>query len=245
MIPLKPAFANSATMYDSIYTERGKHYPAEAAYIAELDRSRRGEFGKTLLDVACGTGRHLHHFQEDFHYECAGIDRCPAMLDIARKRLPHMALHDMDMTSFSLGSEFHVVTCLFASIAYLADQTALRQAIACMARHVRKDGLLLIEPGVMPDTLRPSQLDELTVQCGETVVDRITTAKHHGDTLLIQFDFKMRSRGDVQRFREEHRIRLFDRSSFRRAFTDAGLVFGFDPLGPSGRGLFIGRPARS
>src|SRR5687767_2236719 len=54
-----------ADVYDLVYRGRGKDYAAEAADVATLIRSKRPE-AASLLDVACGTGLHLHGFGAQF-----------------------------------------------------------------------------------------------------------------------------------------------------------------------------------
>ena len=68
-----------------------KDYPAEVARLEELVEGRKRSSGNRLLDVACGTGRHLELLRERYLVE--GLDLDPAMLAIARERLPGVSLH--------------------------------------------------------------------------------------------------------------------------------------------------------
>ena len=87
--------------------------PGELQLLASLVRERVPDV-KTLLDVACGTGRHLEHLSRQF--DCTGIDLDDEMLAIAEDRVPAVALHNGDMRDFTLDTRFHVATCLFSSI---------------------------------------------------------------------------------------------------------------------------------
>ena len=49
-------FERSAELYDLVYGS--KDYAGEARRVDELIRERRSE-ARSLLDVACGTGKHL------------------------------------------------------------------------------------------------------------------------------------------------------------------------------------------
>ena len=62
-------FTKTAKHYDAVYSD--KDYPGESQLLASLVRERVPD-AKTLLDVACGTGRHLEHLSRQF--DCTGID---------------------------------------------------------------------------------------------------------------------------------------------------------------------------
>jgi ubiquinone/menaquinone biosynthesis C-methylase UbiE len=62
-------FTKTAKHYDAVYSD--KDYPGESQLLASLVRERVPE-AKTLLDVACVTGRHLEHLSRQF--DCTGID---------------------------------------------------------------------------------------------------------------------------------------------------------------------------
>ena len=246
-----PAFTNSASLYDDIYLARGKDYHAEVEYLCRLIKARKPSLGNSLLDVACGTGEHLKHFLSQADMTAFGIDQCPEMLAIAHQKLiegsggvgeAKVMLQQADMTDFNLGRTFDVVTCLFASIAYLADFQALHAAIRNMARHLAPNGLLFIEPGLMPHQLKASQLDHTTCTIGDTEVQRTTTAQAEDNALVIRFDFEIRSSQGTREFSEEHVIRLFTRETYEQAFFAANLTVEYDSLGPGGRGLFIAAP---
>ena len=81
--------------------------------------------------MACGTGKHLEQLRA--WYEVSGLDLDPQLLAIARERLGAVELHEGDMTAFSLGRRFDVVTCLFSSIGYVGTVERLGDAIAAMA----------------------------------------------------------------------------------------------------------------
>lgn len=247
-----PAFTNSAALYDDIYLARGKDYQAEVEYLCRLIKARKPSLGDSLLDVACGTGEHLRHFLTQADITAFGIDHCAEMLAIAQRKLngearggggrryPGVILQQADMTDFSLGRTFDVVTCLFASIAYLADGQALRDAIRNMARHLAPGGLLLLEPGLMPHQLEAPKRDQTICTIGDAEVRRTTTAQQRDNTLVIRFDFDIRTQQGSREFSEEHVIRMFTRESYEQSFIAANLTVEYDQQGPGGQGLFIG-----
>ena len=78
----------------------------------------------SLLDVGCGTGRHLEYLGSS--YEVEGLDASVGMLEIARARCPGVPFHEADFMAFDLGRRFDVVTCLFGTIAYARSEQGLR-----------------------------------------------------------------------------------------------------------------------
>jgi SAM-dependent methyltransferase len=116
----------SAAWYDRFYAT--KDYAAEARQVTALIHQHNPP-ARTLLDVACGTGRHLEHLRETF--ACHGVDLDPALLEFARQRLPGIPLTHGDMTDFDLGRRFDAVTCLFSSIGYTRT-TGWPPAVAAM-----------------------------------------------------------------------------------------------------------------
>jgi trans-aconitate methyltransferase len=125
-----------------------KDYAGEAEQIHEIVQ-RLVPGAASLLDVACGTGRHLEQLRR--WYEVEGLDLDPAMLRHARSRVPEVTLHEGDMRDFALGREFDAVTCLFSAIALVQTVEGLAQAVATMASHLRLGGVLIVEPWDSPE----------------------------------------------------------------------------------------------
>src|SRR5258707_11718440 len=109
-------FTKSEAFYDAIYGTM-KDYAVEAQQIHALIQQYKQSSGTTLLDVACGTGRHLPFLRE--HYTLEGLDLDEQMLAIARQRNPEVVFHHADMADFDLGRRFDAIVCLFSSIGYV------------------------------------------------------------------------------------------------------------------------------
>src|SRR5690554_4042599 len=121
-------FTKSAAFYDALY--HFKHYPAASRRLHELVRTIHPE-ARSLLDVGCGTGKHLETLQDFFEVE--RLDLNADLLEIARDRCPGVPLHLASMVDFRLDRSFDVVACLFSSIGYVRTVENLRSAIASMA----------------------------------------------------------------------------------------------------------------
>src|SRR5262245_55966766 len=143
-------FERSADLYDSLYDALGKDYPAEARVVLRLARRATGRRPRSLLDVACGTGRHMETFAARVA-RCVGVDVDPAMLTIARRRCPDVRFAQADMATLDLGRRFDIVTCLFSAIGYMRSVVQLRKAITAMAEHLEPGGALVVEPWFQPE----------------------------------------------------------------------------------------------
>src|SRR5687767_15931109 len=94
-------FLRSQRFYDAIYA--WKDYRGEAAKLHALIQGRNPG-ARTLLDVGCGTGKHLESLRE--HYELEGVDVDPEMVRISREHLPGVPIHEEDMVDLDLGKQF-------------------------------------------------------------------------------------------------------------------------------------------
>ena len=232
-----------ADLYDAFYDALEKDYAAEVRTVLRAVR-RRSRGTRTLLDVACGTGRHLALFAE--RLACTGVDLDPAMLDVARSRCPStVRLVQADMLTLDLGERFDVVTCLFSSVAYMPTVAKLRRAIGAMARHLEPGGVLLVEPWYTRETWEDGHLAVLTVDEPGRKAARISRASRRGDASALDFDFLVADAAGTRHLHERHELRLFRIDQYVDACTAAGLVdVEVDPDGLYGLGLVIASAPR-
>jgi len=231
-------FSRSADLYDALYATF-KDYEAEVGRLRELI-AERVPGARTLLDVACGTGKHLELLRE--HFEVAGLDLDPELLAIARERVPGVELHEGDMAAFDLGRRFDVVACLFSSIGYVRDEARLHAAIAAMAAHLEPGGLLIVEPWLPPEAWQEGHVAMLALDEPERKIVRMNRADREGDVSVIDFHYLVGTPESVEHFTEHHELGLFTDAQYREAFAAAGVAVEHDPEGLMGRGLYLGSP---
>lgn len=231
-------FSQSARVYDAIYSTF-KDFAVEASRVHALVEARRPG-GRTLLDVACGTGAHLEHLAE--HYDVVGVDLDPEMIGVARDRLPAAELHVADMVDFDLGRRFDAVVCLFSSIGYARTVERLRLAVAAMARHLEPRGVLIVEPWVLPEDWDPDpkRIHAIFVDEPELKIARMSLPPPLAREQELEFHYLVAQPGKIERFTERHRIGMFADDEYLDAFAAAGLHAERDPQGLMGRGLYIG-----
>jgi SAM-dependent methyltransferase len=234
-------FTKSARFYDAVYSF--KDYAAEAAKVDALIKERNPR-ARTLLDVACGTGKHLEHLRG--RYDAEGLDLDPELLAIARERLPGIPLHEDDMTKFDLGRRFDAVLCLFSSIGYARTIEDLNRAVVSMAAHVARSGVLVVEPWLTPDAWQDDHLGAVFVDEPDLKIARVNLSERDGRLSRFVFHYLVLTSEGVERFEEPHELGLFTHDEYDAAFRAAGLEVEHDPDGLMGRGLYIGcAPAAS
>lgn len=233
----------TAEIYDAIYAF--KDYEAEAKQLTQLIDTYKQTDGNTLLDVACGTGAHLPYLKDRF--EVTGVDLSHEQVMAAKARLPGVKFVEADMRDFDLGKQFDVVTCLFSSIGYMEQPEDLQAAVSNMARHLKKGGVLVIEPWLTRDRYDPnheSQPDTGTLENG-TKVKRVAHHGVEGNTSVIRMHHELDGPNGHTEFDEVRRLAMHSAHDFMDAFDAAGLSFhiddhGLQPGSQESRGLYIG-----
>lgn len=216
-------YERSARIYDLLYTGAGiKDYSAEAV---ELHRiiSQACPSARTLLDVACGTAAHLVHLQR--WYSVEGADISPAMLEIAKGRLPHAPMHLADMRRLDLGRTFDAVTCLFSSIGYIADLSELRSTIGRLAAHLAPGGVLIVDGWVRPDKWNDEFRGGPDIARDETMlVVRLSFSRRTGRMTELDMHHLVGTSSGVEYFAEHHLLALTPTDEYVSAFEAAGLT---------------------
>lgn len=227
-MPRNVLYRELAGYYDRIY--HSKDYRGEARAILRLARRYLKRRPRTLLDVGCGTGRHLAEFARTL--TVAGVDQSPAMLRVARQRLgPQVRLVRGDMRSFSLPSRFDVLTCLFSAVAYLESREDRDRAFANFYRHLVPGGVAIVEGWVLPSQWRGSGISLDTYEDRDTKVARMAVSSRDGDHSILEFQYLIGERGKrIRHFAESQRNPLVEApdmlGSFRRAGFRARILRG-------------------
>lgn len=230
-------FHKSPQFYDAIYSF--KDYASEAAKLESLIGQHGESGGRTLLDVACGTGAHIEFLKA--RYEVEGLDLDAGLLEYARQKHAGLLFHQGDMTAFDLGRTYDVVTCLFSSIGYVKSVGGLYAAIAAMARHVKPGGVLVVEPWFTPERAVAGMVSALFVDKAELKIARMNITTIEGTVSTLNFRYMVGTPAGIDSFEEKHELGLFTRHQQEDAFRMSGLQVLYDEEGLSGRGLYIGK----
>jgi SAM-dependent methyltransferase len=230
-------YSESAALYDLIYGSV-KDYPAEARELAELVRAARPGC-RTVLDVACGTAEHARLLAVVHGFDVDGVDLDPAMVEIARAKVPSGRFEVADMADFHLGRSYDAVLCLFSSIGYVATVPQLCRAMACLREHIAPDGIVVVEPWFTPDSFTPGPGGSQAVERNGLRVTCNYRSEHHGHMSRLYYEYLIDGPDGSQRRAEVHEVALFTTDEMIASFRAAGLAVRYDAGGPRGLGRYV------
>ncbi len=231
-------YGRLAKYYDLLYS--WKDYKEESRTLVELIRRYKVAAGTSLLDVGCGTRKHLQCLAE--HFACVGMDASGAMLQVAKRNVKGVEFVRGDMVDFDLGRKFDVVLCLFSSIGYVRTYPRLARTLRNFARHLSDGGVAIIEPWFTRSTVKDGYVHVL-VQGGEDVkVVRVDITRIRGNLSVLDERIVVAERAKgISTYKDRMVMGLFDQVVFLRLMRDAGLRARYlkRSLAP-GRGIYVG-----
>jgi SAM-dependent methyltransferase len=132
------AYAKFAGFYDEIMGDRSPDVDRIRGYITSYRPQAH-----SVLELGCGTGALLSALAADM--SVAGVDRSPEMLTAAQRNVPGARLVRAEMTSFSLGTRFDVVLCIFDTLNHLQSFESWRQLFDRVHEHLADGGLFVFD----------------------------------------------------------------------------------------------------
>ncbi|MBM74788.1 MAG: hypothetical protein CMK59_05260 [Proteobacteria bacterium] len=188
-----------ASVYDYIYL--WKDYHKEARRIID-NLSELGCTEGVLLELACGTGRHLEFFNR---FRCMGVDLCEESLMLASFRSPQASFlcQDMRQIGYKESDHIDVLMLLFGGVSYIKPQE-LRTFFEAWAGLMNDDSVLVLEPWYEDvqegGFLQAYDSDELKI-C------RMSDVRQEDHQTVMDFSFLIaRSGGSVERLSSQERL---------------------------------------
>ncbi len=227
-----------APYYDLIYA--WKDYMGEAERLRRLIARYQRSRGKDLLEVACGTGRHLQYLSR--HFICTGIDINPGMLAMAEKRVKKATFRKADMASFTLRKRFDAITCMFSSIGYAKTYPGLEKTLKNFARHLKAGGVVIIEPWFSKGSYTAGVPHMTAYEAKDVKIARVNISEAKGGISIMDMHYLIAEKGNkVRHVVDRHEMGLFSTERTLKLMERAGLDAQFLKADLSWkRGLFVG-----
>jgi SAM-dependent methyltransferase len=221
-----------AELYDLFYAD--KPYALEAAFVADRLAEAGVQANARILELACGTGRHAFELEKR-GYEVIAIDNSPGMLACAgraaRRANSRVEFLEMDMGRLDVAKRpFDAVVSLFDSIGYVQTNEALLQVLAGAHRHLRPEGVLVIEfwhAAAMLRSYDPVRVRRFPVAQGEIIRISETSLDHVRQVANVSYTIvELGDDGSSRRLQETQTNRYFLLQEMAGWLDRAG----FDPL---------------
>jgi len=237
MVKNQLLYKDFARYYDLIYS--GKNYKEESAKIDRLIKKYKKSKGKKLLDVACGSGKHLQYFSKK--YSCTGIDLNKEILDESKKRLKKVKFKQKDMINFKLNQKFDIITCLFSSIGYVKTYDNLKKSLKNFYTHLNKGGIILIQPWFTKSQWNNNTSHLQTYEDEKIKIARMvfSSMKRKNISVMEMHYLIGEDKKGVKHFVEKHEMGLFEVKESLKIMNRVG----FDAKYLSkfiGRGVYVG-----
>ena len=219
-----------AKYYDKFYN--WKKYEKEVDFFLRLF-DRYGVRGRSILELACGTGTHAKLFA-DHGYYVTGTDLNEEMLRLARRKVHRNATFlkaDMRNIGTAVGGQYDAVLCLFSSIEYNKTLADFRRTVQGMYDRTKEGGVAAFDNHFLREAMIDLHKQTIGFREGKLRGTRFSLTRVHGKTAKIYFDYIVSDGKKAVEVRNDiHEIGLFTFKEMRDVMVDAGFsrvdVFG-------------------
>lgn len=167
---------------------RGEAYEARFTALAQSGADVHGEANfvaalevTAVLDAGCGTGRVAIELARR-GLDVVGVDLDPAMLEVARRKAPHLPWHQGDLATLALSLEGTAGTLRLFEAVVLAGNVMIfltpgseATVVANLARHLAPGGALVAGFQLHAGGLTLASYDAYARQAGLTLAERWST----------------------------------------------------------------------
>ena len=178
----------------------------------------------SVLDCACGTGQHLHMFNE-LGLSVTGSDYSKSMLEVASKNLrkygKEIPLFQCDFRFLEKihSKKFDAVVCLTTALPHLHTDEDLITALKSMKSRLNENGVLILTQGTTHYTLK---LPSIQIIVNRMDFSRIFVTEHENNfqTIHVLDLFHSENRLENNQYDIVYRLLLDD--DYRKLLTKAG-----------------------
>ena len=144
----------------------GQDMHGEATFVEQLGV-------RSVLDAGCGTGRVARELARR-GLEVVGVDVDRSMLEVARRKAPHLDWRLDDLATVDLGRTFEAVVMAGNVMLFVVPGTEAA-VVANLARHLAPDGLLVAGFQLMPGRITLADYDGMATAAGLVLAERWAT----------------------------------------------------------------------
>lgn len=200
---------------------------AEVDFVLEL-ASRFGNRPKTVLDMGCGTGRHMEKFIKA-GIKCDGFDLSPEMLVQAHQRMSgkDITLTEGNLTSFENGKKYDLIVAMFAVMGYLTENEQMLAGLRTAFKHLNPQGIFVFDGWFGPAVLvqqpeeRCHEYENKRGKVERKVVPHLDPVRQ---TVTMNYEVTVKRDGQIiQRISEEHIMRFMFIHEMAFAMEKVGL----------------------
>jgi len=214
-------------LYDLFYL--GKDYDKDCDFLEKVFKKFHVGEVRTIADLGCGTGNHLLRFAKK-GYEMTGIDASRGMLKVAKDKALseglNVDLREMKFQNLELSEKkFDIVECMFNSIDYILEVKELIDFLKKVRYSLKDDGLFVFDFRNAKPALKdydPKRVIHL--RGDEKDIFRISLSRADPEKKIFHTKFEcfVVDNHFVDKFTEDHILRVFDQKEIREYLTIAG-----------------------
>ncbi len=154
-------YAEYPKLYDAI--QSGWDYDRDVSFVSEV-LENRGQNGRHLLEVGCGTGEHTRRFVES-GFEVTAVDPSDGMLSLAREKTT-AELRRGSLPTLNIDGEFDAIVALRGVINHLPPEE-LAPSLEAFDDHLAEGGVLVFDNSPLPREGNHPALDIGTTDEGQ------------------------------------------------------------------------------
>ena len=176
---------------------------------------------KSIIDVCCGTGD-ITLAAERHGYKISGLDKSSYLLNIARKKSPHLTWYEQDVLNLDIKDRFELVLCLYNSFGYYQTDKENLHFLKNIRKLLSDHGVLVLE---FPSYVYISEIFE-EKDCYKTWVSTpkgyiLEEAWWHEETSIIE-SHRIVFDNDNRKYHFELNTKLYTLNQMKEFLHDTG-----------------------
>jgi SAM-dependent methyltransferase len=134
-------YSDLASVYDFMYQKLFDYEKECQFYLSQLESFHC----KSIIEFGCGTGNLGQNIiNAGYHYH--GVDISPAMIELAKKKIPDNKLSVGDIVNYRSENTYDAACFTGRSISYLTDEEKIIKAFETVFFHLKPNGIFIFDP---------------------------------------------------------------------------------------------------